>query len=104
MAVISTEKNNIVKHRCNKLELECYNGVENKLHQLKEICEKNQFELKNVIFVGNDLNDKEVMLNVGYPICPSDAHSKIKSLSKIVLNNRGGHGIVRELLDYLNKD
>ena len=33
------------------------------------------------IFIGNDINDREVMEFVGYPLCPSDAHYSIKNIS-----------------------
>jgi len=55
--------------------------------------------LKNIIYVGNDLNDYSVMQSCGYTACPSDSHKEIKKISKIVLNTKGGHGVVRELLE-----
>ena len=39
------------------------------------------------------------MQSCGYAACPSDGHAKIKQLATIVLNSRGGEGVVRELLE-----
>ena len=100
IVVISTEKNPIVKHRCNKLGVQCHYGIDNKSLELKKICNEYKIDLKNVVFVGNDLNDKEVMKIVGYPICPSDAHEEIKNISSIILKTAGGDGILRELYNY----
>ncbi|SVD33713.1 uncharacterized protein METZ01_LOCUS386567, partial [marine metagenome] len=33
--------------------------------------------------------------------CPSDAHNSIKAISDHVLKTKGGHGVVRELLDLI---
>ena len=101
IVVISTEKNQIVKHRCKKLGVECHYGIENKLNELKKICNNRDIDLMKVIYIGNDLNDKEVMGNVGYPMCPSDAHQEIKDISKIVFDTSGGNGVMREFLNYV---
>ena len=53
--------------------------------------------LNKVIFVGNDLNDKEVMQNVGYPICPYDANPSIIKIALIRLSTLGGAGVVLEI-------
>ena len=42
--------------------------------------------------MGNDLNDLEVMQEVGFPVCPADAHEKIRRLSNHVTKARGGEG------------
>jgi len=55
------------------------------------------------LYVGNDLNDYKAMQLCGYSACPSDSHKKIKSISSIVLNNKGGYGVVRELLEEVFK-
>ena len=99
--VISTEKNSVVRKRCEKIGVRCYNGVENKLDALKKYCDDNKFSLNKVMFVGNDLNDKEVMLNVGYPVCPYDANPSIIDISIIRLNTIGGSGVVLELCKLL---
>ena len=45
------------------------------------------------------MNDFHAMKICGYTACPIDSHIKIKELSSIVLNARGGEGVVRELLE-----
>ena len=54
-----------------------------------------------VVFVGNDINDREAMLLVAAAFCPSDAHPDILKISTYVLKTKGGDGVVRELLDLL---
>ena len=100
-AILSTEKNNVVSMRAEKLGILCMQGLEDKKSVLLDYCIDSSINPELCVFVGNDINDLEVMNSVGYPVCPSDAHSKIISISRIVLNTKGGNGVIRELLDLI---
>ena len=101
--IISTETNSVVNYRAKKLKIPCIQGVKNKKKTLLDYCEKNDVDLKTVAFVGNDINDKEVMEIVGLSICPKDSHKNILNFSNIVLNTGGGQGVVREIFDMIIK-
>lgn len=58
-------------------------------------------DLKKVIYVGNDINDLEVMKVAGYSVAPSDASKEIKNIADIITKAKGGEGVIRELLDIL---
>ena len=100
--IISTEKNSVVSARASKLSIPCLQGIENKKMALFDYCKENDIDLKNVAYVGNDINDKNVMENTGLTFCPADAHGSIKKISDHVLKTKGGHGVIRELLDFIN--
>jgi len=103
--ILSTEKNLVVKARAKKLNIPAIQGVANKVEAIKKLATENNYSLKNILYVGNDLNDYLVMQLCGYSACPADSHSKIKSVSGIILSASGGDGIVRELLEeVLNLD
>jgi YrbI family 3-deoxy-D-manno-octulosonate 8-phosphate phosphatase len=60
LCVISKEKNPVVLARCNKLQVECYQGVHNSSNKkeiLKEFAEREGVEQKDVRFIGDDVND-----------------------------------------------
>nr|MBT6354708.1 HAD hydrolase family protein [Pelagibacteraceae bacterium] len=97
--ILSTEKNVVVEARSNKLKIEAIYGVGNKVESIEKLAQNKGFKLHNVVFVGNDINDYKVMQCCGFTACPSDAHIKIKEICNIVLNSRGGSGVVRELLE-----
>lgn len=105
MFIISTEKNKVVQARATKLGLDCILGESNKLKtieqklNLKRPTDKNPFE--GLIFFGNDLNDLPVILRAGISFCPSDAHPKVKEVSTHVLGAPGGHGFVRQGVEFL---
>ncbi len=113
MAIIHLTKNNFqvgiissgfkgeaVKARAELLGIQhFYLGRDKKMGVLKEFCAKLEIDLKNVAIIGDDINDLEVIQNVGFSACPSDAVNRIKSNVDIVLTNKGGHGCVREFID-----
>ena len=97
--ILSTEKNSVVSMRANKLNITAIQGISDKVKGIRQIAKEKKLNLKNILYVGNDLNDYHVMKICGYTACPSDSHKKIKSISDIVLELKGGEGIVRELLE-----
>lgn len=97
--ILSTEKNVVVSSRASKLKVPVCQGIESKEEALNDIVQKHNTHLKNVLYVGNDLNDFKVMKLCGFSACPSDSHTKIKEISNIVLEKSGGSGVVRELLE-----
>ncbi|MEX1014129.1 MAG: acylneuraminate cytidylyltransferase [Candidatus Paceibacterota bacterium] len=99
--VLSKEKNPVLKARCNKLKIPCIHGVDNKWPLLQSQLKKKEIDPLNVIYVGNDVNDIECLMNVGCGIAPSDAHPKIKSIVDIILSNFGGDGAIREIAELI---
>jgi len=97
--IISAERNPVVTVRAKKLKIFCINRVDEKKNILLEYCAKNNFSLQDVAYVGNDINDLEVMTVVGYSFCPADAHESIKGIADCVLQKGGGNGVIRELSD-----
>ncbi len=97
--IISTEENPVVSRRAEKLKISVVQGVRDKTKTVKDLAIKQGFDLNKILYVGNDINDYDVMTNVGLSACPSDSHDQVKAISSIKLNSRGGEGIVRELLE-----
>lgn len=101
MFILSTETNPIVIARGKKMGLRVDPGCEDKKLFLENYLEQNRIKKENVIYVGNDLNDLEVMEMVGFAVCPNDAHLEIKNIASYVLNMTGGNGAVRELAELI---
>ena len=97
--ILSTEENSVVTMRAKKLKVPSVQGVSDKVKAIKELVDENHYNLKNILYVGNDLNDYLVMQQCGFTACPSDSHKKIKSISTFKLKSKGGEGVVRELLE-----
>ena len=97
--ILSTENNPVVTMRAKKLKVPVVQGVTDKVEAIKKLVNRNNYNLKNILYVGNDLNDYLVMQLCGYTACPADSHPKIKSISSVILKMKGGNGVVRELLE-----
>ena len=102
--IISTEKNPVVSARARKLGIPCLQGIDSKKDALMDYCKKNDIDLKQVAYIGNDINDKEAMEITGITFCPADSHKNIKTISNHVLNTNGGNGVVRELYDFITME
>lgn len=100
--IISTETNKVVQARAEKLGLDVYSGCDDKDNIVQEILSEKRLEKENVVYIGNDINDKSAMMLAGIKIAPSDAHPEIKELADIVLKTKGGDGVVRELADVMS--
>lgn len=101
MYVISSEKNPVVTKRCNKLDIQCIQGVNNKLEELSKLIQKHGCTFENVVFVGNDTNDLECLTKVGLPITVADSHNDVIKLGKYITQSSGGKGAVREVCDLI---
>lgn len=100
--ILTKEKNMVVETRAAKLGIPVIRGVDNKKEVLTSYCKEYNIQLSNVVYIGNDINDLDVMRIVGYPICPADAYEEVKNVSRIILDVQGGNGVVRALLKYIN--
>ena len=74
-------------------------GQFKKLDILTEWCAAMKINFQEVAFIGDDVNDEELMNTVGLAACPIDAMEKIKQTSHLILTKKGGDGCVREFLD-----
>ena len=99
--ILSTEKNKVVESRAKKLNIKAIRGVNNKRLTLIAYCKKKKYDRKKVLYIGNDINDLEVMKSVGYPIAPLDADTKIKSIARVIIKKKGGEGVIRGLSEII---
>jgi CMP-N,N'-diacetyllegionaminic acid synthase len=100
--ILTSESNRVVKQRAKKLNLEILSNIEDKKSTLKRYVDLNGFKAQRIVYIGNDLNDLEVMKWVGFPICPSDAEQEIKEISKIILKQKGGEAVTKEVYKLFN--
>jgi YrbI family 3-deoxy-D-manno-octulosonate 8-phosphate phosphatase len=99
--IISTEKNKVVLKRAEKLKIKCYNNIDDKSKILNNICNEENVNLKDVCFVGNDINDIPALEICGFPVGVKDSYDEIKPYIKFITKNKGGEGAVREICDLI---
>ena len=99
--VISAEKNSVVSARCQKLQINCIHGCDDKLAAIKELVQKYGCSLEEAAFAGNDINDLQCLQAVGLPFVVADAHPDVVAHGRYKTLNPGGRGAVRELCDLI---
>ena len=87
--------------RAKKLEIECFQSIDNKLEKIKIILKESKLEIDEVVFVGNDLNDLEAMKYLSNTYCPKDSHPTILKVAKKILSSPGGQGVIMDLYNIL---
>lgn len=102
--VISKERNPVVSARCNKLKIECHQGIDDKVAVIHKIIADRGLSFQNVCYIGNDVNDVPCLSIAGLPVTPNDAKQQAKEKAKLILKAAGGNGAIRELCDILMKE
>ncbi len=99
--IISTEKNPVVEARARKLGIEVIHGVNDKGTTLLEFCKRNEMDLSEVMFIGNDVNDLPAFEVAGMTGAPADAEKEIFEKADWKSLRKGGYGVIRDLYEML---
>ena len=76
-----------------------YMGCSVKIRTYKMFMEKYGLRDDEIIYMGDDIPDYEVMQRCGCPCCPADACPDIKSISKYISRYKGGQGCARDVIE-----
>lgn len=76
-----------------------YLGSSYKIEHFDEFLFKYHLKAENVLYMGDDLPDYEVMQKAGVPCCPADAVEEIKSMAHYISPIAGGKGCVRDVIE-----
>lgn len=102
VGIITGENTNIVKRRSEKLNIDyLYLGAIDKKKIAEDICQKLNIELSDVAYIGDDINDIELLKVVGFPAVPPSAPLYIQKYSKFKLRKKGGEGVFREFIEQI---
>ena len=100
VAIITGARNEVVKVRYKGLGVnDIYIGASVKKECLEELMLMYELAPEEILYMGDDIPDYEVMQICGLPVCPCDAAVEIKQLSKYISPVRGGEGCVRDVIE-----
>jgi YrbI family 3-deoxy-D-manno-octulosonate 8-phosphate phosphatase len=74
------------------------------LQILDEICDKYDLKYENIAYIGDDINDLEIMKKVGFSCAANNAMQSVKEITDYVTNLKGGNGAVREVIELILKN
>lgn len=101
LMILSKERNPVVLRRAEKLGIEVQNAVDDKVGALQAWLAGKGLDWDDLLYVGNDVNDRAAMERAGLSACPVDSHPEILALADWVLPRPGGRGALRHLCDAL---
>jgi YrbI family 3-deoxy-D-manno-octulosonate 8-phosphate phosphatase len=105
IAIITGENSEIVSRRAEKLKIEhVFLGIKNKFEVVENFLKEHNLSFENLAYIGDDLNDLEVMRKVGITACPADAFDDIYQMADFKCIKQGGEGAFREFCEFLIKE
>ena len=104
LALISGGDSEATKLRAKSLCIdECHTNIENKVITLKEIQNRLGILSDHTLYIGDDINDLEVISEVAIFVVPKDCNYKVISKADLKLTTKGGEGVLREICDLIFK-
>lgn len=100
--IVTSENVDLNRRRAEKLKLDILEaGCKDKVAAVKRLCAEYGISLEEVAYIGDDVNDFEVIKMVGFGCCPNDAIPQIKQAAKHITKASGGEGVIREVVDLI---
>ena len=103
-AIITGRESKMLAFRARELKINAfYQNKKNKIPAYKELLEEYDLMPQEVAYVGDDLFDLAVMHSVGFPATVADATDEAKSVAILESDFNGGHGAVRQIIEFILK-
>ena len=102
IAILTSENSKIVQERAKKLNIKyVYINEKEKLLRIKYLCNRLGISLDEVAYIGDDLNDLDVLKNVGISAMPINSPILNQYAPDYVTKRAGGNGAFREFADLI---
>lgn len=103
VVIISSETNPVVTARAKKMRVDVIQGVgiHDKRAVLAQAIAERGMDPREVVFIGNDINDIPCFSLAGWAVAVADAMPEVLREADHITTLRGGHGAVREICDLL---
>ena len=104
VAIITGGKTEAIRVRYEGLGLkDVFLGCSFKTKEYSLLMEKYDLRPEEVMYMGDDIPDYEVMRLCGCPVCPVDAAPEIKEISTYISHHKGGYGCGRDVIEQVLK-
>ncbi|MDL2228546.1 HAD hydrolase-like protein [Odoribacter sp. OttesenSCG-928-L07] len=104
IAVISGGRGENMRNRLKELGIQdIYLGVSYKKDVFEDYLLMNELSPEEVLYMGDDIPDYEVMQIAGIAACPANSSQEIKSISHYISPCTGGNGCVRDVIEQVMK-
>ncbi|GAB4271124.1 MAG: HAD-IIIA family hydrolase [Candidatus Rifleibacteriota bacterium] len=80
---------------------ELHQGIDRKGETLAKIMEERNLKAEEIAYIGDDINDLPVGAKAGLFFVPANHHPVIRPYADYILDAKGGHGAIREVVDII---
>ena len=100
--IVTKEKTIIVRKWAKKMNIKkLYDGVVKKEQILGKIISEFKVKSEEIAFIGDDVNDMELLRKVGFAVIPKDAIPQLKKICDYQCKSLGGKGVLREIAELI---
>ncbi len=100
--IVTKEKTKIVRQWARKMNVKkIYDGVIQKEQIVDTICKTFNVKTDELAYIGDDVNDLELMRHVGFSATPSDGIKEAREIADYTCKVRSGDGVLREVADLI---
>lgn len=100
IAIITGGKTEAVRKRFESLGIrDIYMGASVKIHDYMAFRDKHKLKDEEILYMGDDVPDMEILKTCGLPCCPKDAAPDVKQLVRYVSHCAGGYGCGRDVTE-----
>ena len=106
LAIITGGRTEAVRRRFLALGIPAeniYMGSSVKIHDYRDFRDRYGLQDEEILYVGDDIPDIEVMSTCGLPCCPNDAAPEVKSVARYISYKAGGYGCGRDVIEQFLK-
>ena len=102
VGIITGRDSKVVSNRAAELKLDfCHQGIMDKHAVFEKIVQFHKLKKKQVAYIGDDINDLNILRDCGLSACPADALEYVKTEVDVVTSAKGGQGVAREISDLI---
>ena len=102
IAVITGRKSNVVRHRCEELQIEhLVQGAKDKLPAFESLCKETGLAAHDFAYMGDDIIDLPVMRRVRLALTVPDANTEVAEVAHWTSSKKAGNGAVREACELI---
>lgn len=100
--IVTGEISPSVSRRAEKLTIgRVVLGCSDKKGALREILSEGHITADEIAYIGDDVNDLEIMREVGLTATPSDGLPQVRAIADYICTLPGGHGAFREFAEFV---
>lgn len=100
--IVTKEKNLIIRKWAKKMNISLVlEGIKKKEEIVDKICKKFVVKPNEIAFIGDDVNDLELMKKIGFSATPKDGIKDAIKIADYHCKSFGGNGALREIVDLI---